>query len=245
MAQIFDGKVLGVIPARYDSKRFPGKVLALLGGLPMAARVYLNAKKSSLLDDLVVATDSPIVEKELKSLNIPVTLTSPSHRSGTERVAEVARLYSGVKVVGNIQGDDPGIDPGLIDLAVSAVKESPGTQMATAATRRFTEADWKDPNVVKVRVDHRGFATDFFRTAPGEDFPKGCFKHVGLYVYEKEFLLDLVRMDPGSRETERDLEQMRALDAGASIKVVLTDTESLGVNTLEDLERVREAMRIA
>lgn len=245
MTRFSDGKILGVIPARFESRRFPGKVLVPLDGLPMVARVYSQAKDSSLLDDLIVATDSAKVEKTLKGLDIPVTLTSPSHRSGTERVAEVAGRYPGVSLVVNIQGDEPFIDPRLIDQVVNALMSSRGIKMITAGTRRFRDGDWSNPEVVKVRIDAGGLASDFFRTAPGHDFPRDCLKHVGLYVYRKDFLMELVSMDPSSRELERDLEQMRALDGGVSIKVVTTHYDSLGVNTPQDLEQLREVMGIA
>ncbi|MFQ6615700.1 MAG: 3-deoxy-manno-octulosonate cytidylyltransferase [Fidelibacterota bacterium] len=244
MTQVSDGKVLGVIPARYRSRRFPGKVLALLDGIPVVARVYSQARKSTRLDSLVVATDSSRVRDALTALDIPVTLTSPAHRSGTERVAEVAGRSEGVGFVVNIQGDEPLIDPGLIDQVVEPLMDDRGTRMATVATRRFREGDWKDPQVVKVRMDSQGFATDFFREAAGNSVPGDCLKHIGLYAYSKEFLMELVGNDPTISERGRDLEQMRALDRGTPIKVVSTDYDALGVNTPGDLERIRERMGI-
>ncbi|MFQ6675153.1 MAG: 3-deoxy-manno-octulosonate cytidylyltransferase [Fidelibacterota bacterium] len=245
MPQISDGKVLGVIPARYRSSRFPGKVLALLDGLPMVARVYARARESRALDSLVVATDSFRVMEALKGLDIPVVMTSRSHRSGTERVAEVAGRSPGVRLVVNIQGDEPLVDPRTVDAVVDALSGDTPSPMATAGTRRFRHGDWSNPQVVKVRVDENGFATDFFRRGPGSQFPEDCLKHVGLYGYQKNFLLNLAQMEPAPREKERDLEQMRALEGGIPVRVVSTNTDSLGVNTPRDLDRIREIMGIA
>jgi len=233
-------KIEGVIPARFNSSRFPGKVLVPIDGTPMVARVYEQSTKSSRLDFVTVATDDNQVREEMETLGIPVTMTSSDHGSGSERVAEVAQSGD-ADVYVNIQGDEPFIDPNLIDEALAPFLGDAPPCMSTVASTELSDEDWTNPHVVKVKISEAGVAEDFFRQAHGTDRER-CYKHLGLYAYDRDTLIRLAQMEPSPRETERSLEQMRALDNGISISVVLTDYNSISIDTPEDLARIEGAM---
>ena len=237
-------KVVGVIPARYGSSRFPGKVLVPIDGIPMVAHVYLRAKKSKLLDELLVATDNGAVVQSMESLDIPVIMTASSHRSGTERVAEVAEKGDGDIYV-NIQGDEPFIESEIIDNVAEQLLWDEDLRMSTVGSTALTNGEWSNPDVTKVRVDKDFFALDFFRIPDSDQVREGCHKHIGLYGYARDFLRELAELKPTRREMERDLEQMRALDHGVPIKVVITDYDSIGINTSADLQQIREVLGVA
>ncbi|MFQ6673470.1 MAG: 3-deoxy-manno-octulosonate cytidylyltransferase [Fidelibacterota bacterium] len=234
----------GVIPARYHSSRFPGKVLVPIDGIPMVARVYSRATKASCLDSVMVATDSTVVFERLQDMDIPVVMTA-SHRSGTERVAEVAERGEVTDIFVNIQGDEPFIDPGVIEEAVGNFLRDSRIRMGTVGSTVFHPGDWVNPDVVKVCVDEHGFATDFFRIPGDVDIPTDCYRHVGLYVYTREFLLEFTRMTPTVLEQQRELEQMRAMEHGVPVKVVVTQYDSFGIDTPKDLQRAQEILGIA
>jgi 3-deoxy-manno-octulosonate cytidylyltransferase (CMP-KDO synthetase) len=234
-------KILGVIPARFASTRFPGKVLSLIAGKTMLQHVYQRASLSSYLTSVIIATDDDAVFQAAKAFGARVRMTRDDHLSGTDRVAEVASAENADLVV-NIQGDEPLIDPAAIDAAILPMAHGPELVMGTLKKRIENPREISDPNVVKVVTDHAGDAIYFSRCPiPFEREKSGnvpYFKHIGLYVYQREFLLAYSSLPVGPLETAERLEQLRALENGYHIRVVETEYESLGVDTPEDLERV-------
>ncbi len=232
-------KILGVIPARFASSRFPGKVLALLSSKTILQHVYERACQSRYLSTTIIATDDERVYEAARSFGAPVRMTSRDHASGTDRVAEVASGED-ASVVVNIQGDEPLIDPAAIDAAILPVVHDDGVVMATLKKKIEDPREITDPNVVKVVASHAGDAIYFSRCPiPYMRSAGGAwFKHIGLYVYRRDFLLGYSRLAAGPLERAECLEQLRALENGYSIRVVETDYESLGVDTPEDLARV-------
>ena len=235
-------KILGVIPARYASSRFPGKALANIGGRPMVFRVYERAIQSRLIDKTVVATDDARIADAMAALNVPFAMTAPNHRTGTDRVAEVAARSSAEYIV-NIQGDEPLIDPAAVDAAIQPMLADPSIAMGTLKKRIEAPSEIADPHVVKVVTDLVGNAIYFSRSTIPYPRPDANgliqhFKHIGLYVYRRDFLLAFSGLTSGPLEDAEKLEQLRALENGYSIRVVETSYESVGVDTPADLERV-------
>jgi 3-deoxy-manno-octulosonate cytidylyltransferase (CMP-KDO synthetase) len=234
-------KILGVIPARFASTRFPGKVLSLIAGKTMLQHVYQRASLSSYLTSVIIATDDDDVFQAARAFGARVRMTRADHLSGTDRVAEVASAENADLVV-NIQGDEPLIDPAAIDAAILPLAHEPELVMGTLKKRIENPREIGDPNVVKVVTDQAGDAIYFSRCPiPFERENSGAapyFKHIGLYVYQREFLLAYSALPVGPLETAERLEQLRALENGYRIRVVETEYESLGVDTPEDLERV-------
>ncbi|MDH7500855.1 MAG: 3-deoxy-manno-octulosonate cytidylyltransferase [candidate division NC10 bacterium] len=245
-------KAVGIIPARYASTRLEGKVLLSIAGKPMIQHVYERASQSSFLGEILVATDDERVAEAVRGFGGEVRLTSPRHASGTDRVAEVATQLSAGLIV-NIQGDEPLISPSMIEDALRPLLEDSRVKMSTLC-RRITEAEEVfDPNVVKVVMDQGGFAL-YFSRAPipfhrdlwGRDpSPRQgarldlAYKHFGLYAYRRDFLLRFSALPPSPLERIEQLEQLRALENGFPIRVVETEEETIGVDTEEDLQRVR------
>jgi 3-deoxy-manno-octulosonate cytidylyltransferase (CMP-KDO synthetase) len=243
-----------VIPARYHSTRLPGKPLADICGRPMIEHVYRRAAAAPSVEAVVVATDDERIARAVEGFGGHARLTSPLHRSGSDRLAEVAADLACALVV-NVQGDEPLIDPMMIEEAVAPFRSDPALQMATLCRRIEDAREYLDPNVVKVVVDPDGYALYFSRSPipfvregtrpgsaagawrPGGDTP--AFKHVGLYVYRREFLLAFARFRPTPLERAEALEQLRALENGVRLRTVETTRDSIGVDTPEDLERVR------
>ena len=224
-------RVVGVIPARYRSKRFDGKALALLGGRPMIRRVYERARQASRLAELVVATDDERIADVIRSIGGKALMTSPDHPSGTDRVAEAAAAIE-ADVVVNIQGDEPFISGKAIDQAVEPFLERDDLRMSTLMRAIESEEMLRDPNVVKVVVDGEGFALYFSRSPipfarRGERFQ--AWEHIGLYAYRKDFLLAFARLAPTELEYTEGLEQLRALEHGYRILAVAT-THHVGVS---------------
>lgn len=249
-------KVIGIIPARYASVRFPGKVLALLWNKPLVQHVYERAKQAKTLSEVVVATDDKRVKAVVESFGGKCVMTSSDHPSGTDRIAEVAERLDGDIVV-NIQGDEPLIAPEAIDAAVLPFFVDPTLKMTTLATPIADEGEFRNPNVVKVVTDRDGFALYFSRSPLPFFRPKGAMaetpsfaipddalvrplRHIGLYAYRREFLLQFAKWAPTPLERTEGLEQLRALEHGIRIKVVLTPYRSVGVDTPEDLERLNQ-----
>jgi 3-deoxy-manno-octulosonate cytidylyltransferase (CMP-KDO synthetase) len=236
-------KVLGVIPARFASSRFPGKALAPLAGKPMLEHVFERAGRARCLTRLLIATDDERIHDAARRFGAPVRMTRADHPSGTDRVAEVAAAED-AEVVVNIQGDEPLIDPGAIDAAVLGLLEDPSTPMGTLKKRIEDPRELANHNVVKVVTDRSGNAIYFSRSLiphqrdPNVGGPVRHYKHIGLYVYRREFLLGYCQLPVGPLEQAERLEQLRALENGYRIRVVETEYESLGVDTPEDLERV-------
>jgi 3-deoxy-manno-octulosonate cytidylyltransferase (CMP-KDO synthetase) len=244
-------KILGVIPARYASSRFPGKALATIASKTMLEHVYGRVKRSRYVDPVVIATDDQRIFDAARSFGAEVRMTRGDHISGTDRVAEVASRYD-TEIVVNIQGDEPLIDPEAIDSAVLPLIHEPAISMSTLRKRIEDPLEVTNPNVVKVVTDRFQNAIYFSRSPipfdRGGDHGREQssergketvhFKHIGLYVYRKTFLLRYSELPVGPLEEAERLEQLRALENGFKIRVVETEYESLGVDTPEDLERV-------
>jgi 3-deoxy-manno-octulosonate cytidylyltransferase (CMP-KDO synthetase) len=234
-------KILGVIPARYKSSRFPGKPLARIGSKSMLEHVFERTSQARYLTSVIVATDDERIADAARAFRAPVRMTRADHLSGTDRVAEVASADTAELIV-NIQGDEPLIDPAAIDAAVLPLLHDDDILMGTIKTRIQDPREVLDPNVVKVVTDRSGNAIYFSRsTIPYSGAgASACqhFKHIGLYVYRRDFLLGYSDLPVGPLEQAERLEQLRALENGYSIRVVETEYESLGVDTPEDLERV-------
>jgi 3-deoxy-manno-octulosonate cytidylyltransferase (CMP-KDO synthetase) len=232
-------RILGVIPARFSSSRFPGKALAMIAGKPMFQCVYERACQAQYLSEVVIATDDERIFSAARDFGSKVRMTRADHLSGSDRAAEVASSDTAAYIV-NIQGDEPLIDPAAIDAAVLGLVGEAEAPMSTLAKRIEDPREVDDPNVVKVVTDLRGYAIYFSRCpiphVRGDRPP--YFKHIGLYAYRREFLLGYSQMPVGPLERAEKLEQLRALENGHSIRVVETEYESLGVDTPEDLERL-------
>ncbi len=237
-------RILGVIPARFASSRFPGKALATIAGKPMIQHVFERASMSRYLTGgLVVATDDERIASAARKFGAPVRMTRADHPSGTDRAAEVASATD-ADIVVNIQGDEPLIDPAAVDAAILALLGEPTSSMATLMKRIEDPEEIANPNVVKVVTDLSGRAIYFSRLPvpyvrePGPAPYLTRYKHIGLYVYRRDLLLSYSDLPVGPLEQAERLEQLRALENGHSIRVVETEYDSLGVDTPEDLARV-------
>jgi 3-deoxy-manno-octulosonate cytidylyltransferase (CMP-KDO synthetase) len=247
LSSLTESSVLAVIPARFQSSRFPGKPLADLCGRPMIAHVYERARLARLIDAVVVATDDERIAVAVRAAGGEAVMTSPHHLTGTDRLAEVASALP-CRIVVNVQGDEPLIDPAVID-AVLAPMLGPGAPaMATACRPVRDRAEFLSPHAVKVVTSAAGNALYFSRApipaardATG-GVPDEARIHVGLYAYRRDVLLRLAATPPAPLERVEHLEQLRALDAGDGIRVVETDYHSIGVDTPDDLERVRRLL---
>lgn len=238
-----------VIPARYNSTRFPGKPLANLLGKPLIQHVYERAKMAKNVNSIIVATDDERIEKAVRTFGGNVFMTSPDHLSGSDRVAEVATKLA-EDIIINVQGDEPLIEPGLID-ELCDVFEKPGVQVATAKIPIADLKDVQNPNVVKVVCDRNGFALYFSRSAlpnTRSDISVRAhskpvfFRHVGIYAYTKNFIIQFPGLEPTPLELQEGLEQLRILEHGYKIRVIDTEYQSIGVDTPEDLEYLRAIM---
>ena len=238
-------KVLCVIPARYASTRLPGKPLKDIAGKPMVVRVYERASQAGLVNETLVATDDERIKTAVEASGGKAMLTRADHATGTDRLAEVAEAYPDVDLIVNVQGDEPLIDPGLIDDLAGLFEGEPELAMATVKTEIEDEAEQKNPNNVKVVCDKAGYALYFSRSLMPYPRKGGCpvYKHIGIYAYRRDFLLHYAKMEPTPLEQAESLEQLRALENGYRIKVVETKAKFVGVDTVEDLERVNEIYR--
>ena len=234
-------RVVGIIPARYHSTRLEGKPLADIDGRPMVHHVYANANKSSVLDDVIVATDDNRIKDAVERFGGKAVLTSKDHSTGTDRIAEGAQNLD-VQVVVNIQGDEPFVRPGMLDEVVNPLLEDRNIPMGTLM-HEISKEDFDNPNVVKVVTDKAGFALYFSRSLipyPRYQEEHRAFEHIGIYSYQKDFLLAFSKLEPTPLEKSESLEQLRALENGFRIKVILTkDYIPFSVDTQEDLERAR------
>jgi 3-deoxy-manno-octulosonate cytidylyltransferase (CMP-KDO synthetase) len=236
-------KVIGVIPARYGSTRFPGKPLALINGKPMIQRVYEQVAESRLLDEVVVATDHEKIKETVESFGGNAVMTSTDHETGSDRMAEVTTKVEGDFYV-NIQGDEPLIPCELVDALVEAAKEAPDA-VVTAKTPIENIDDVSNPNVVKVVTNNQGFALYFSRSViPFNRANKETtyYKHLGIYGYPKAVINEFVQLPPSNLEEVEVLEQHRLLDNGYPIKVVETSYQVVGVDTPEDIEKVEKIL---
>jgi 3-deoxy-manno-octulosonate cytidylyltransferase (CMP-KDO synthetase) len=240
--------VIGVIPARYFSTRFEGKVLADISGKPMIQYVWERAKQARVLDDLIIACDHELVVRAAEKFGAKAIMTSKGHPSGTDRISEVINPID-VKIVINIQCDEPLIHPTMIDSVAQVLLDNSDISMATIIKRIDDPQVLSDPNVVKVVVDKNNFALYFSRAAipyraqNSEIESPVYYKHIGLYGYTKDFLF-IYRNLPGSNlEKIERLEQLRVLEEGFRIKAVETKFDTIGVDTPEDLEKVKIHLR--
>jgi len=252
--------ITAIIPARYASTRLPGKPLVEIAGCPMILHVVRRAKLVAAISRVIVATDDERVFRVVTEAGEEAALTSPDHPTGTDRLAEVAaRLDS--EIIVNVQGDEPLIEPTTIEAALQPLVADPSIVMATTCEPIDSVADVLSPNIVKVVVDRAGFALYFSRQPV--PFPRAeaaahgslaaaleaqpellrlFAKHTGMYVYRRQFLLSYARLAPTSLERAELLEQLRALEHGYRIRVVKSTHRSIGVDTPEDLARVRALM---
>lgn len=247
-------KNLGVIPARYGAQRFPGKPLAPIAGKTLIQRVYEQAAKAERLDKVVVATEDTRILEVVEGFGGDAMLTSPECATGTDRVAEVARAYE-CDLVLNIQGDEPLMRPEMIDQLVEGMQADPPCVMGTLARKLESAANLDNPNVVKVALAQNGTALYFSRSRvpfvrdaktgdPSEWLKLAKFyKHLGIYAFRREFLLDFVQLPQGELEKTEKLEQLRALENGFSIKVWITPYDSIGVDRPEDVGLVEEILK--
>ncbi len=229
-----------VIPARYGASRLPGKPLAQIDGRPMIWYVWENARKSRWATHVLVATDDERIAAAVRGFGGEARMTSPGCTSGTDRVAEAARALS-EEIIINLQGDEPMMDPSVIDAVAGSLLADPEVSMATAAVVQGDREEFLSPSAVKVVVDDRGDAL-YFSRAPiphYRDAGSGKYrKHLGIYGYRKDFLLRFSRLPQGSLEKAECLEQLRVLQVGGKIRVVDVTFDSVGVDTLEDLRAV-------
>ncbi len=248
-------RISAVIPARYGSTRFEGKPLADILGKPMIQYVYEGVRQSKLIDEVIVATDDQRILEAVKSFGGKAVMTSPTHSTGTDRVAEVARKLKS-EIIVNVQGDEPLIKGTIIDNAIRPLLTDDTVPMSTLITRIEEVKDWLNPHIVKVVVDQKNFALYFSRSpipfprdlnigrleshpfGTDRPLPKKVFKHIGVYVFRRKFLLHFSKMKPTPLEKLEKLEQLRALENGYSIKVTLVDYEPICVDTPEDLQKV-------
>jgi 3-deoxy-manno-octulosonate cytidylyltransferase (CMP-KDO synthetase) len=244
-AKVPSMRIVGIIPARYASTRFPGKPLADLAGKPMIQWVYERAKASSRLDRLLVATDDVRIVAAVASFGGEALITSADHPSGTDRLAEAGRLLDlgEEDVVINIQGDEPLLQPIMVDLLADALVGSGPCPMATLACKSNDAAAFANPNVVKVVVDDRWRALYFSRAAipcrrDPDQTPQVFLRHLGFYAYRQRFLQQFTQLATGKLERLEQLEQLRALEHGHAIQVALSPVETVGVDTPEDLRIV-------
>ena len=228
-------KAIGVIPARLHSNRFPKKILHLIDGKPMVVHVYERAKKSQLLEDVIVAIDADETNKVLTDWKVKTIMTSDNHVSGTDRIQEaVADIEADVVV--NIQGDEPTIPPLLIDELVQQFEDET-IEMATVAGKDMDVEKIMDVNAVKVLLDAGGFAVNF-RRVPVPSEMGGYYHHMGIYAYRKFTLKKYTELEPSDNERLLNLEQYRALDNGIPIKVILTDKVTKGIDVIDDLKQL-------
>jgi 3-deoxy-manno-octulosonate cytidylyltransferase (CMP-KDO synthetase) len=240
-------QVIVVIPARYGSTRLPGKPLVALAGQPMIQRVYERARLASTVNRVIVATDDERIRKAVEAFGGEARMTRADHRTGTERVAEVAAHVEGDVFV-NVQGDEPLLDPAAIDTAVEALLEEPKAAIATVATPIRVAADIMDPNVCKVALDFDENAM-YFSRAPipwvrntGSKIQVRHLKHLGLYVFTREALLEYPTLPQGELERIEQLEQLRWLENGWKIRVAEVEHDAVSVDVPEDVARVEKLL---
>lgn len=237
---------LCVIPARYASTRLPGKPLADIAGKPMIVRVYEQASRAKRLSGVIAAVDDERVYEVVVSHGGRAMMTAKNHPTGTDRLAEVAAAHPEAELIINVQGDEPLIEPDLIDALAAAFDEDEELQMATVKSPMTDGDEMKNPNNVKVVTDKNGYALYFSRSLlpyPREDTGVTVYKHIGIYAYKRDFLLRYAKMEPTALERTESLEQLRALENGYKIKVIETDFRFVGVDTPEDLTEVNRLYR--
>jgi len=253
-------KISAVIPARYGSTRFEGKPLADILGKPMIQHVYEGVRQSKLIGEVIVATDDRRIVDAVESFSGKAVMTSPTHFTGTDRVAEVAKKLRS-EIIVNVQGDEPLIRGEIIDKAIRPLLADDSLQLSTLMTRIEEVKDWLNPHIVKVVADQEDFALYFSRSpipfprelqigrlesnpfGTNRPLPKRVFKHIGVYVFRRKFLLQFSKMKPTPLEKLEKLEQLRALENGHRIKVTPVDYEPICVDTPEDIQKVEAFLK--
>jgi 3-deoxy-manno-octulosonate cytidylyltransferase (CMP-KDO synthetase) len=234
-----------VIPARYASTRLPAKPLHPIAGKPLIQHVWERCAKARGIDKVIVATDDLRIANAASAFGAEVAMTSPRHRSGTDRVAEVAKKLRGFSRIINVQGDEPLVDPAIVSKLATSLAKDRSIQMITAASAFAPGDDLTNPNFVKVVLDRAGDALYFSRSpipyVRGDGLRPRFFRHQGLYGYTTKFLLQFVKWKRGILEQAESLEQLRALENGAKIRVILAQHVSVGVDTATDV-RIVESM---
>jgi len=256
-------KVIAIVPARYDSVRLEGKLLLPLAGKPLILHTLERVARSRSVEKVFVATDDERISTVVEAAGFQCLMTSGEHKSGTDRIAEAAKRLPATSIIVNVQADEPLVDSATIDSAVESMISDPNVDMATCSEEITVIADVLDPNIVKAVVNGQGFAVYFSRSPvpfprdavnkygtiekaleSAPDLIKGFRKHIGIYVYRSEFLIKFAAAPRTVMEKTEMLEQLRALELGAKIKVVDVPMGSHGVDTITDYERVRAVMEV-
>lgn len=233
------GKIVGLIPARMESTRFPGKPIIDIYGLPMVVRVYNQAKKCTFLDEVFICTDSEIIAQTAKEHNCMVLLTTSKPQNGTERCAEALELLSDTfDFIVNIQGDEPNIAPQQIEQICKLLADDQH-EIVTLGMEIKNNMEFTKNNIVKVILDKNDFAIDFERNIEFKKSNK-ILKHIGIYGFKTAILKTIVKMKPTTNEIKKSLEQMRWLDNGIEIKVGNTNFESIAVDLPEDIQKLKK-----
>lgn len=241
-------RTVAIIPARYASQRLPAKPLADIAGKPMIQHVYERASKATLVNAVLVATDDERIAAAVRAFGGHAVMTPSSLQSGSDRIAYVARSMADTDIVVNVQGDEPLLAPAMIDEAVRPLLENPAIPVGTLVRRIETPLELANPGIVKVVLDKDGYCLYFSRSVipygrdhlPEEWLDRSAYyKHVGLYVFRREFLLHYARLPRTPLEIAEKLEQLRILEHGYKIKAAITTHDSKPVDTVEDLERIR------
>jgi len=226
--------VIGVIPARLESTRFPRKILFPIRNKPMIIQVYERAIKSQKLDRVIIAVDSQETIDALKNYDVEVMMTSLKHQSGTDRIAEAVENID-AEIIINIQGDEPMLDPKMIDVLISQFDDKT-VKIATLASTVITEDDFNNPNTVKVKIDENGNAVGFYREISNRTVQ--YFRHIGIYGYRKNTLVAFTGLEQSKNEQLLHLEQLRALDNKIPIRVAMCNFPYRGIDIPEDLEQL-------
>ncbi|MGI8603069.1 MAG: 3-deoxy-manno-octulosonate cytidylyltransferase [Verrucomicrobiales bacterium] len=236
-----DFRCLVVIPARYASTRFPGKALHPIAGRPLVQHVWERCKMARQACAVIIATDDERIGAAAKNFGAEWVMTRSDHPSGTDRLAEVAASREDITHLINVQGDEPLVDAALIDQFAEALRDDPALSMITAASPLLSAEEIENPNVVKVVLNSSSEALYFSRSRipfPRNEPTVPCYRHVGIYGYSREFLLRFVQWPPSPLEKTEALEQLRALENGARIRVVITTDDTPGVDTIQQAEAV-------
>lgn len=228
--------IVGIIPARIGSKRFPKKILADIDGKPMVVHVAERAKQSKLLEKVILAIDSNEAKQVLSDFDLEIVMTSKDHVSGTDRVTEVVKGLDSAELIINIQGDEPLLDPKVIDGLIKIFDDST-VSMGTVVSRKIGIRDYLDRNVVKAFLDENQNAYDFKRDIYDSDIG-GVFRHIGFYGFDRDTLLQFSLLPASKNEIKYSLEQFRALDNGIKIKAFISNAQQRAIDTHEDLDRV-------
>lgn len=239
--------VVGVIPARYGSTRFPGKALARLNGKPLVQWVWERAREAKQVERFLIATDDVRILDTVKKFGAEAVMTAPELPSGTDRVWAAVK-ETRAQIIVNVQADEPLVTPAMIDQLVEALEREPSAGMATLRYAMRSPVGYTDPNVVKVVTDEQGWALYFSRAPIPHIRQKDCgspvwYKHIGLYAYRRELLERFVAWPPSALETAEKLEQLRALEKGVRIRVLDSAVNTVGVDTLEDLRQVEKILQ--